>query len=93
LKVEETNEEQKVDASFDTGELSRLISAAVVSHEFCNLLLANPAAALATGYHGESFRLTWEERQLILSIHASSLAGFAMQLAENGHRGDRSQGK
>ncbi len=57
-----------------------------MSQEFCNLLLANPAA-LAAGYNGESFRLAPEERQLILSIHASSLAGFAMQLAENGCKG------
>lgn len=74
-----------MDASFNTGELCRLISAAVVSRDFCNLLLANPAAALASGYNGESFCLTSEERQKILSIHASSLAGFATQLTENGH--------
>jgi hypothetical protein len=78
---------QTLNVSPDGGEFSRLISAAIVSQEFCHLLLANPAAALATGYNGESFRLAPEERQWILSIHASSLAGFAMQLAENGHKG------
>ncbi len=75
-----------MDVSCNTGEFSRLISAAVVSQEFRNLLLANPAAALAAGYNGELFYLTLEQRQLILSIRASSLAGFAMQLAENGHK-------
>jgi len=61
-------------------ELSRLINAAVISKEFCRLLLTNPTAALSTGYNGDLFHLTSEERDLILSIHASSLADFAQQL-------------
>jgi hypothetical protein len=64
--------------------LSRLINAAVVSQEFCNLLLTNPALALATGYNGESFHLASEEQKLIFSIRASSLADFALQLTKNG---------
>jgi hypothetical protein len=63
-------------------ELSRLISAAVVNQRFCNLLLADPALALATGYSGETFRLPIEEQELILSIRATSLVDFAAQLAE-----------
>jgi hypothetical protein len=61
-------------------ELSRLISAAVVNREFCNLLLADPAVALATGYNGEAFHLATEEQELITSIRATSLADFAKQL-------------
>ncbi len=61
-------------------ELSRLLSAAVVNQRFCKLLLTNPASALAAGYNGESFRLGKEERDLILSIEAKSLAEFARQL-------------
>lgn len=76
--------------SNNNGELSRLITAAVVNQKFCNLLLTNPAMALATGYGGESFRLPKEEQTLILSIRATSLADFATQLAEsrngNGHK-------
>ena len=70
-------------------ELSRLITAAVVNQKFCNLLLTNPAMALATGYNGETFRLATEEQELILSIRATSLADFAMQLTErrNGNNG------
>jgi hypothetical protein len=64
------------------GELSRLITAAVVNQKFCNLLLTNPATALATGYGGESFYLTTEEQELILSIQATTLADFATQLAD-----------
>jgi hypothetical protein len=64
-------------------ELSRLINAAVVSMEFCNLLLSNPASALAEGYNGESFRLTGKDHALVLSIKATSLHEFALQVAES----------
>jgi hypothetical protein len=66
-------------------ELSRLITAAVINREFCNLLLANPAMAMATGYNGEPFDLATEEQELILSIRATSLADFAKQLTKNGN--------
>lgn len=89
------------------GELSRLITAAVVNQKFCNLLLTNPATALATGYGGESFYLTTDEQELILSIHATTLADFATQLADrrngnshgngyngsNGHHGGNGAGR
>ena len=71
-------------------ELSRLISAAVVNQKFCDLLLADPALALTTGYGGEAFRLATEEQELILSIRATSLADFALQLAKSGN--SQSQG-
>ena len=64
--------------------LSRLLSAAVVNREFCNLLLDNPAMAVATGYNGEPFDLAAEEQELIFSIHATSLTDFAKQLTRNG---------
>jgi hypothetical protein len=73
-------------------ELSRLISAAVVNQKFCSLLLADPALALNTGYGGEAFRLPTEEQELILSIRATSLADFALQLAKNGNGHSRSTG-
>jgi dihydrodipicolinate synthase/N-acetylneuraminate lyase len=41
--------------------------------------------ALAAGYNGESFHLTLEERELVVSIRASSLTDFATQLTGNGH--------
>jgi len=69
--------------SFCDRELSRLINAAIVNREFCELLLTNPARALANGYYGEWFHLTSEEQNLILSIHAASLADFAMQLTQS----------
>ncbi len=56
------------------------MNAAVINKEFCDLLLTNPAAALASGFNGESFSLTPAEEELVLSIRASSLADFAQQL-------------
>jgi hypothetical protein len=70
-------------------ELSRLLTAAVINREFCNLLLANPALAVATGYNGQSFQLASEEEELILSIHATSLADFATQLTIHGNGNGR----
>jgi hypothetical protein len=66
-------------------EMSRLITAAVVNRQFCNLLLANPAMALATGYNGEVFHLASEEQELVASIRATSLADFAKQLTKSGN--------
>jgi hypothetical protein len=64
-------------------ELSRLINAAIVSKEFCHLLLTNPAQAMVTGYNGESFQLATSDQKLVLSIRANSLAEFALQLTQN----------
>lgn len=64
-------------------EISRLITAAVVNKNFCNLLLSNPEEALARGYNGEDFLLARDEQELIYSIHAVSLADFALQLAKH----------
>ncbi len=65
--------------------LCRLLTAAVVNREFCSLLLANPAMAVAIGYNGEPFDLAAEEQELIISINATSLADFAKQLTKNGN--------
>ncbi|GAB4547509.1 MAG: hypothetical protein Kow0063_42210 [Anaerolineae bacterium] len=66
-------------------ELSRLLTAAVINRDFCNLLLANPAMALATGYNGEPFDLATDEQELVFSIRATTLADFARQLTRNGN--------
>jgi hypothetical protein len=71
------------DVSPDGGGLGGLICAAVVSQAFCDLLLGDPATALRIGYNGKPFLLTTEERELTLSIQATSLADLAAQLTEN----------
>jgi hypothetical protein len=61
-------------------ELSRLLAAAVINPGFCLLLLEDPEMALEAGFQGETFSFTKEERDLIQSIQADSLAGLAGQL-------------
>jgi hypothetical protein len=66
------------------GELSRLISAAVVDRKFRELLLENPTVALESNYGREGFCLSSEEKDLVLSVQQpASLADFAMQIAES----------
>ena len=62
-------------------ELSRLLAAAVINTGFCHLLLDNPEQALDSGFQGEDFLFTEEERELVISIRAASLADLANQLA------------
>ena len=64
-------------------DINRLLAAAVVSHQFCNLLLSDPARAISTGYAGEHFSLSADEYDLVLSTHASSLPEFAQQLCKH----------
>ncbi len=66
--------------SNDRLELSRLMAAAVVNPQFCRLLLEDPEQALDAGFQDETFSFTDEERDLIMSIRADSLAGLASQL-------------
>ena len=62
-------------------ELSRLLAAAVINPDFCHRLLVDPELALESGFQGEEFLFTEEERELIVSIRAASLADLASQLA------------
>lgn len=63
------------------GEISRLLTAAVVNRGFRDLLLSSPARALEKGFNGEKFSLAQREKELILSIQAGSLSEFAQQLS------------
>lgn len=67
----------------DSTEINRLLAAAVVSRQFCNLLLTNPARALEEGFAGERFNLSGEEQDFILGLRAASLKEFAAQLCEH----------
>jgi hypothetical protein len=57
--------------------ISRLFSAAVVNPQFRAQLLDQPAAALASGYFGETFKLTESEASLITSHQARTLPELA----------------
>lgn len=62
-------------------EVSKLLTAAVVSKAFCQLLLTNPAQALEDGYNGMRFALSNQEKELLLSIRAKSLSELASQMS------------
>ncbi len=66
----------------DFTEINRVLAAAVVSRQFCALLLNDPARAIAQGYAGEQFFLSPDEYHLILSVRGATLPEFAKQLSE-----------
>lgn len=72
--------ELKVAPRSNSKELSRVFAAAVVNRQFRDLLLQNPREALNKGYLGETFSLTPEESDLIVSIRADSLTDLAKQV-------------
>jgi hypothetical protein len=63
-------------------ELNRLLSAAIVSAGFRNMLITNPETALDKGYQGEKFNLSSDEYRWLVSIQATDLASFASQMLE-----------
>lgn len=60
--------------------ISNLFEAAVINDQFCQLLLSKPEKAIKQGYQGNSFELTSEEQDLIISINANSLSDLAQQV-------------
>lgn len=60
--------------------ISRVFAAAVVNQQFCSILLDEPQTALQNGYLGETFSLSRDERDLLISIRANSLADLAKQV-------------
>lgn len=75
--------------------LNQLLCAATVNGRFREMLLRDPAQAIATGYFEHSFCLTPEERDLVVGIQAGRLEDFAAQVYHwmsgngngNGHNG------
>jgi len=60
--------------------LNQLLCAAAINRRFCEMLLHDPAQALATGYMGQTFALTPEERQVVTGIRAEHLEDLAAQV-------------
>ena len=60
--------------------ISRVFAAAVVNKQFCSMLLQDPQIAIQKGYLGETFSLSKEEQDLIISIRANSLSDLAKQV-------------
>ena len=63
-------------------DVNRLLAAAVVSHQFCSILLNDPVRAIQDGYAGEHFTLSADEYEMIIAIRSSSLSDFAEQLCK-----------
>ncbi len=61
-------------------ELNRVLCAAVVSTSFRNMLLANPEIAVSSGYQGEKFNLTDEDRRWLYSTHPTNLVDLAADM-------------
>ena len=70
----------QLDYSSRNDELNRLLSAAVVSKSFRNMLLTNPEIALASGYQGETFNLSDADRSWLFSIKPNSLVDLAADM-------------
>ena len=57
-----------------------VVAAAVVNEKFRSLLLSDASAALNGGYLGQPFALSQRESDILLSIHADTLADLANQI-------------
>lgn len=60
--------------------LNQLLCAATVNKRFRETLLREPAQAIATGYFGQTFPLTFEEQTLLTSIQAKRLEDLAAKV-------------
>jgi hypothetical protein len=63
-------------------EINRLLAAAIVSKNFCSMLIEDPIRAIDVGYLGEAFMLSVQEREMLGQIRAETLQDFAVQLME-----------
>jgi hypothetical protein len=61
-------------------EMNRLLCAAVISKNFRNMLLVNPEIAVASGYQGESFNLSADDRSWLFSLRPASLVDLAANM-------------
>jgi hypothetical protein len=77
-----TNDNYGAQSMRSHGEISRLLTAAVINEGFRKMLLSNPELALTRGYKGESFHLSKEERTHLVFIRATSLTDFAAQIPQ-----------
>ena len=60
--------------------LHRLFAAAVVNDQFRETLLREPEAALANGYLGQPFSLSDQEKIILKSVRAKTLADLAQKV-------------
>ena len=80
IDVPVTQLSEQLDYPSRNDELNRLLSAAVVSKSFRNMLLANPEIAVSSGYQGEKFNLCAEDRNWLFSMRPTSLVDLAANM-------------
>lgn len=61
-------------------EIDRLITTAIVSTRFRELLLSDPTTALTDGYNGYNFNLSTDEQTWLIGIEAKNLDDFVTQV-------------
>ena len=64
----------------ESSGLQRLLAAAVVNSQFRESLLNEPELALASGYLGQHFSLTDQEKAVISNLRAKDLTDFAQKV-------------
>lgn len=69
-----------LDYSSSNDEMNRLLCAAVVSKSFRNVLISSPEIAVASGYQGESFNLSDEDRSWLFSLRPANLVDLAANM-------------
>ncbi len=82
----------QLEYSSSNEEMNRLLCAAVVSKSFRSMLMTNPEIAVASGYQGESFNLSDEDRSWLSSIRPANLVDLAANLVahqQNNHQENR----
>lgn len=79
----------QLDYSSSNDEMNRLLCAAVVSKSFRSMLMANPEIAVASGYQGEIFNLSEEDRVWLSSIRPANLVDLAANMVA--HQQDKHQ--
>ena len=60
--------------------LHRLFAAAIVNNQFRETLLREPEAALESGYLGQPFALSDQEKKIIQSARAKTLTDLAQKV-------------
>ncbi len=61
-------------------EFSRILTAAVISSHFRQMLLSDPGKAISAGFGGEVFHLETDDKKQVASIQVETLADFAAEL-------------
>lgn len=69
-----------VNVMYPHQEISRIMTAAVVSLTFRKDLLQNPMSAITRGFGDETFLLEQDQAEQISKIHATTLEEFATKI-------------